>query len=762
MKHFTSRVLMVVIGLLVSVVVRATTVVTIDGIKYQLNGIEAYVSGCDDSVTELNIPGTIEYNGQTFKVTKILERACEDKNITSLRAESDNLTYVGSCAFSGCSSLKSIYLVGVKGIYPYAFDGCTMLQNAYLGTKLEYFGTTAGYYPSSWAFRNCTSLTYIVLPQTYKYDVNCTETVFDGCDLLQYIIYLAHNTRNLGSNAQVLNVEDFITWSENTFTYTGNAPSPTFTNNMPVGFQPTSYTMTELHKDSGTYTDSIPFTFQNEDMSFDVKIPYTYTINKAALSAKVRNATRAYGENNPAFKVDYSGFVNGENENVLDSKGIFNCSATSSSDVGEYPVTLTNISAKNYDITKANGTLTVTKAQLSAQPNNAERLYGESNPSFTIKYTGLKNNESEPKWITKPSVETTATRYSEVGTYPITIVGGEPKNYELKCTDGVLTINKAELKITANNASRLYYEDNPELTCYFDGFVNDEDKSVLTLQPVVSTQATKTSDAGTYPITVSNANAKNYRINFVSGILTVNKRKLTVSTDNYTRTYLEDNPTFTLQYSGFVNNETENDLLLKPNASTTATKQSDAGTYNIDISGGASNNYDFYYNGGKLTIEKAYQTLIWDQDLTNLQQYSQIELEATSTSGLPISYYVESDTDCSVITIGTKKYLDCFGTGETVIYAIQEGNRNYYQTTKMYKPVKVLSVTGISGVSYGSGKVRISGGKVYVNGLATNATVSIYTTAGATVYSGSDAEITLPKGSYILRIGNWSKKFVVW
>ena len=34
-------------------------------------------------------------------------------------------------------------------IYPYAFDGCTMLQNAYLGTKLEYFGTTAGYYPSS-------------------------------------------------------------------------------------------------------------------------------------------------------------------------------------------------------------------------------------------------------------------------------------------------------------------------------------------------------------------------------------------------------------------------------------------------------------------------------------------------------------------------------------------------------------------------------------------------------------------------------------
>jgi hypothetical protein len=563
-----------------------------------------------------------------------------------------------------------------------------------------------------------------------------------------------------GSNAKTWTVKDLLTWNESNFAYTGKSPSPSFTNKAPAGFSPTIQAST-FRKDAGSYTDSIPVTFTNSDMSFNIKIPYTYTISRAKLTAVVQNATKTYGDNNPIFKVTYTGFVNEENDDVLDTKGVFNCSANSSSDVGTYPIALTNISAKNYDITKMDGVLTITKASLSAQPNNSERVYGANNPIFTIKYTGLKNAEEEPIWISKPSVETNATKYSDVGTYGITIVGGEAKNYNLNKSSGTLTVNKAELKITANNASRLYYEDNPKLTCFYDGFVNNENEDVLISQPVLSTPATKISDAGTYPITVKNANAKNYRINFVSGLLTVGKQKLTVSTENYTRTYLEANPTFTLQYVGFVNNENANNLLIKPKATTIATQQSDAGTYDIDVSGGAATNYEFYYNGGTLTIEKAYQTITWNQDLSNIVQYAQVELTSTASSGLPVSYYVENEAICSVIAIGSKKYLDCFGTGETIIYAKQEGNNNYYETTKTYKAINIISTSGIKDVSYIDNYIKIVNSKLYVSNLPNNSSLKIYDYTGNLIYEGKDSEISVNKGLYIVSIGKWTKKISI-
>ena len=52
-----------------------------------------------------------------------------------------------------------------------------------------------------------------------------------------------------------------------------------------------------------------------------------------------------------------------------------------------------------------------------------------------------------------------------------------------------------------------------------------------------------------------------------------------------------------------MNGETESVLTTKPAASTTATKDSEAGTYDITVSGGAADNYSFSYVKGKLTIK---------------------------------------------------------------------------------------------------------------------------------------------------------------
>ena len=83
------------------------------------------------------------------------------------------------------------------------------------------------------------------------------------------------------------------------------------------------------------------------------------------------------------------------------------------------------------------------------------------------------------------------------------------------------TIKKAPLTITARSYTRYYGKENPEFKLRFDGFVDGEDEKVFTKDPTATTKATPSSPAGNYAITVSDAEAKNYEISYVSGNLTI-------------------------------------------------------------------------------------------------------------------------------------------------------------------------------------------------------------------------------------------------
>ena len=105
-----------------------------------------------------------------------------------------------------------------------------------------------------------------------------------------------------------------LNWSESSFAYSGKSPTPTFTSNLPAGFQATSNAAQgNLEKNVGTYKTTVPVTFRNSDMEFTANIPYSYTVTPVTLTASVKNASREYGEANPSFQSEYSGFVSGEN-----------------------------------------------------------------------------------------------------------------------------------------------------------------------------------------------------------------------------------------------------------------------------------------------------------------------------------------------------------------------------------------------------------------------------------------------------------------
>jgi hypothetical protein len=109
--------------------------------------------------------------------------------------------------------------------------------------------------------------------------------------------------------------------------------------------------------------------------------------------------------------------------------------------------------------------------------------------------------------------------------------------------------------------------------------------------------------AGTAVITASQAgNAGYFAAADVSRTLTVNKANLTIKVNDTSKNQGQDNPQFTFTYSGFVAGDTATNLLTQPSVVTLATINSPAGYYTITPEAATSNNYDFTYIAGRLTI----------------------------------------------------------------------------------------------------------------------------------------------------------------
>ena len=146
--------------------------------------------------------------------------------------------------------------------------------------------------------------------------------------------------------------------------------------------------------------------------------------------------------------------------------------------------------------------------------NSYEREYGDANPKFEYSVEG-------PELKGKPDIQCDATKSSPVGTYDIVISKGSVTNKNDTYVNGTLKIVEAPLTITANSCSIMKGDALPAFDATYIGFKNSETESVLTALPVFSCSATSDSEPGTYPITVSGADAENYDISYVAGILTI-------------------------------------------------------------------------------------------------------------------------------------------------------------------------------------------------------------------------------------------------
>ncbi len=242
----------------------------------------------------------------------------------------------------------------------------------------------------------------------------------------------------------------------------------------------------------------------------------TLTITKAPLLIKAGTYTKKQGEENPEFTLSYIGFKNNETASVLTTQPTVTTTAVKNSPVGEYEVVVSGGTAQNYDLNYMNGKLVVTEADaVIIIAKDYTRMYGDANPTFDYSSIGAELSG-------RPEITCEATASSPVGTYPIVIKKGSVTNFNDTYVNGTLTITKAPLTVSVEDASIVQGENIPTFLLKYSGFRNgDTESTAFTAKPSASTIATSNSLPGTYPIVVSGGSAQNYALTYQPGTLTI-------------------------------------------------------------------------------------------------------------------------------------------------------------------------------------------------------------------------------------------------
>ncbi|NLY38938.1 MAG: hypothetical protein GX044_06520, partial [Firmicutes bacterium] len=274
-------------------------------------------------------------------------------------------------------------------------------------------------------------------------------------------------------------------------------------------------------EDVGTYA-IIPHgaTASNYDITF---VNGVLTIEPAPLTIKADDKSKVYGDPDPAFSASYDGLKLNDTPAVVSGLAF---SREEGEDVGTYTITPSGATASNYNISYQSGTLTINPAPLTITADDKSKVYGDADPAFTASYDGLKLNDT-PAVVSGLTIS--REEGEDVGTYTITPSGATASNYNISYQSGTLTINKANLKVIAEDKTKVY-DGQPYsgFTVRYEGFKFDDDASdlggTLSFEGVGVTAV----NAGSYSIRPAGLTSNNYEIEFVTGTLTIQKANPTI------------------------------------------------------------------------------------------------------------------------------------------------------------------------------------------------------------------------------------------
>ena len=402
----------------------------------------------------------------------------------------------------------------------------------------------------------------------------------------------------------------------------------------------------------------------------------TFTIAKLPVTVQIVNADKTYGEADPTFQLSAESkavLVNGDS---LADLGTITYTRVPGETVGSCAISgSADGQSKNYDVTVADGSLTINKRKVTVKVADSAKTYGNADPSFELAAESkavLVNGDS----LTDLGVITyTRAPGEDVGSYTISgSADGQSKNYTVTVDTGNLTVNKRKVTVKVADATKTYGTADPT----FD--LNTDAQDVLVkgdqlsdLGTITYTRVSGENVGSSYAISGSaDGQSKNYTVTVDDGNLTINQRKVTVTADSFKKQYGDDDPQLTYQV-------TDGTVQAGDDLGITLIRQpgKTIGSYDIDWSKPATNgNYDVTFNSGKLTIDPRVITVkIADSEKKYGDDDPTFELTDESKSVLVNG---DSLTDLGTVTY-TRELGETVGSYQ-VSGSIADQNENYTVT----------------------------------------------------------------------------------
>jgi hypothetical protein len=263
----------------------------------------------------------------------------------------------------------------------------------------------------------------------------------------------------------------------------------------------------------------------------------------------------------------------------------------------------------NYDITYTPGVFSITKKPILVVVAAKTKIYGEPDPEFTYTETGLEENDV---------IVLSRGAGEAVNSYQITAPADLNPNYELndpnfQIQPNNLTITQRPVSVFGAQLSKTYGDADPALTFTVSGI--GVTGGLVGSDTLGNPTRVVNENAGSYTIDVSGLSNPNYNIQTrTDGLLTINKKQLTVVAEGKSRVYGDANPALTYSISGFAFGETDSVVSGSAALTTSANQQSNVGSYPINIftNGLSAVNYSFNGIGSSLQVERRPVTITVD------------------------------------------------------------------------------------------------------------------------------------------------------
>ena len=327
---------------------------------------------------------------------------------------------------------------------------------------------------------------------------------------------------------------------------------------------------------------------------------YTLTVTPRTVTLTSETASKPYDGDpltRPVVTIGGDGFVDGE---VTDIKAIGSVTNVSDSPVTNTIVytTTDEFVEDNYNITKDEGTLTITKSgELSVNAKGYDGIYdGQTHNGKVTAPEGATLRYSTDNGATWTA---TAPTIKDVGEINV-IVKASMANYSDVTADYTLKVTPRSVTLTSETASKTYDGTpltKPEVTVTGDGFVQGEVTDIKATGSVTNVSEGSVTNTIVYT-TTDKFVPGNYNITKDEGKLSITPLAVTVTAKDYTKYVGEKDPAFEATVTGTINNDTVSYTISREAGET-------AGTYPITPAGAvAQGNYTVTYKAGTLTIKE--------------------------------------------------------------------------------------------------------------------------------------------------------------